>query len=630
MSSSHPADPPRAVKLGLIDVPLFSLKALGLSLPMALGYIGLAWIVVHFFPVVSPFWPAAALAVAGVMLFGAAMLPAIFIGAFVANFSLMDWSWFGALIAASGNTLSPWLGVWLFRRLSAEDFFDSPKAVGFYFVLVGLLASALSAVLGIFGLSQFHTESHGYGYLIDGLGWLVGDLTSTVMLAPALYLWGRFALKQERPHPAQYGTPEFLLLLVVMVGGGLVLFGINTGGNVLHIGAMSLVVPPLIWAAQRFSPRLALTLFAGIYLVATGCTLAGMGPFVEFSPGEALTALQLMGASISSSVLIASVLDVQRRDAHQSLELANSALNERVWARTRELAQSEQRTRYILEMMPMPMLVTELATSRVLFVNDECLSLFGATRADVKTVVPRDLWVDPSERVRVIARLQQGEVIRNHEVAFHGLRGEVFWLSIAVVLTRIEQSDALMFAFKDISLHKKREAELLNQATIDLLTGLYNRRQIRELVRRLMLDAETRTPVALAIIDLDHFKRINDGSGHACGDKVLQTVAEIGRSVLRSEDWFGRWGGEEFVVVFPGLTSTQAEHRLDTLRRQLMDAVILCDNGHLIQLTASFGLTEGWFSPDRRDFDQFDEWINEADLALYRAKNQGRNRIERA
>ncbi len=628
--SVNPAPlPPAERRLGLVAVPILSGRGLLLSVLMLFGYLALAWAAVRFFPIVSPFWPAAALAVAGVMLFGRAVLPAIFIGAYAANVWVMEWSVAGALLAATGNTLSPWLGVAIFRRVCGEDFFASPKAVGFYFVLVGLLAALFSAAIGMLGLSQFHPGS-GLYFFTTGLGWMVGDLTSTVMLAPALYLWGRFFLRHEPVALGKYGTGEFLVLLVIVVGGGLVLFGINTGGSVLHIGAMSLVVPPLIWAAQRFSPRLALTLFAGIYLVATISTLLGLGPFADFDSSNAITALQLMGTSISSSVLIASVLDVQRRDAHQQLEITNAELNDRVWSRTRDLVQSEQRTRHILEMMPMPMLVTELATSRVLYVNDECLALFGATRAMVRGVLPKDLWVDPLERQRVILRLQQGEVIRNHEVAFHGLRGEVFWLSMAVVLTRIEQSEALMFAFKDISLHKKREAELLNQATIDVLTGLYNRRQIRELVRRLMLETDTDTPLTIAIFDLDYFKRINDGSGHACGDKVLQAVADLGRSVLRREDWFGRWGGEEFVLVFPGFTRAQAQHTLESLRTRIAAEIILCDNGHLIQLTASFGVTEGRLLPEQRDFDRFDEWVNEADLALYRAKNQGRNRIELA
>lgn len=629
MSVPSTPPPPSERPLGLVELSIVSGRGLLLSVLMLLGYLTLAWAAVRFFPVVSPFWPAAALAVAGVMLFGRVVLPAIFLGAFFSNVLVMGWTPTAALFAAIGNTLAPWLGVAIFRRVTGEEFFASPKAVGFYFVLVGLLPALLSAVLGMFGLSQFRAENHLY-YFTRGLGWMVGDLTSTVMLAPALYLWGRFFLRHEPVSFGKYGTGEFLVLLVIVVGGGLVLFGINTGTSVLHIGAMSLVVPPLIWAAQRFSPRLALTLFAGVYVVATSCTLVGLGPFAEFDAGNAITALQLMGTSIGSSVLIASVLDTQRRDAHQQLQITNAELNERVWARTQELVQSEQRTRHILEMMPMPMLVTELATSRVLFINDECLALFGATRAMVRGVVPKELWVDPQERQRVVARLQAGEVIRNHEVAFHGLHGEVFWLSMAVVLTRIELSDALMFAFKDISLHKKREAELLSQATIDALTGLYNRRQIRELVRRLMLEIDTDTPITIAIFDLDYFKRINDGSGHACGDKVLQVVADLGRSELRREDWFGRWGGEEFVLVFPGLTQAQAQHTLERLRARIAAEIILCDNGHLIQLTASFGVTEGRLQPDRRDFDQFDEWVNEADLALYRAKNQGRNRIELA
>ena len=83
--------------------------------------------------------------------------------------------------------------------------------------------------------------------------------------------------------------------------------------------------------------------------------------------------------------------------------------------------------RHLLEMMPMPMRVTELATSQILFVNDECLNLYGITRAQAKAVVPNDLWADPQDRWQIIERLNAGDAIRNHEAAFKGSAGDILW-----------------------------------------------------------------------------------------------------------------------------------------------------------------------------------------------------------
>ncbi|MGC8698385.1 MAG: diguanylate cyclase, partial [Halothiobacillus sp.] len=443
------------------------------------------------------------------------------------------------------------IGTYLYRKITTEDYFDSTKTVGLFMLMQGGVASLFSALVGVLGLSLMGQAAHA-GSWGTFLSWWVGDLTSVVMLAPALYLWGKWLYLGERYPHEQEGHRELVLTSVMILGGSLAIFGFPSVGSVLHIGSMALVLPPLVWAAQRYNPRIALTLFATLYIIAMGGTILHRGPFGEFDLGAALTALQLMGASIGSGILIASVLDFQRRKVTTHLREVNETLAERVAERTLALSMSESRMRHMLEMTPMPILVTELTTSNILFVNDECLSLYGMTRAQAKEVVPKDLWADPRDREEIILRLKAGEAIRNYEAAFKGPQGDMVWFSMAVVLTQLDQKEALLFAFKDISAHKIREANLITQATTDELTGLHNRRQVLELYHRLIEQPRHSTEeLTLCIFDLDHFKNINDTYGHLCGDQVLRTVAEIAQQSLREHDILGRWGGEEFILILP-------------------------------------------------------------------------------
>lgn len=609
-------------------LPFFGQAAVLLSVPLAAAYVGLAWLVTPYFYLISPIWPSAALAAAGVMLFGRAALPGIFIGSCLANYYLMQWSPMAAVIASLGNAVSPLIGAYLYRALTPEDYFDDSKTVGLFLFAQGVVATLLSAVVGLIGISILGLGANQT--LFEAfISWWVGDLTSVIMLTPALYLWGKWLYSGERYPNEQEGYFELILTSIIILGGSLVIFGYPSQGSVMHIGTMALVLPPLIWAAQRYNPRIALTLFASLYVFAMGGTILGRGPFGGFELGSALTALQLMGASIGSAILIASVLDFQRRKVTTHLREVNETLADRVAERTLALSQSESRMRHMLEMTPMPMLVTELATSQILFVNDECLNLYGMTRAQAKAVVPKDLWADPHDRIQIIERLKAGEAIRNHEAPFKGPNGDIIWFSMAVVLTQLDHKEALLFAFKDISLHKIREANLITQATTDELTGLHNRRQVLELYHRL-IEQPCSSPeeITVCIFDLDHFKKINDTYGHLCGDQVLRSVADIAQQSLRAHDILGRWGGEEFILILPGTPWRGANFLIERLRQKISESTVLCHGGNFVSISASFGVAGGVLDRASYRSDLFDSWLNQADAALYCAKNKGRNRIE--
>ncbi len=166
--------------------------------------------------------------------------------------------------------------------------------------------------------------------------------------------------------------------------------------------------------------------------------------------------------------------------------------------------------------------------------------------------------------------------------------------------------------------------ELRAQATHDPLTGLWNRTAILETLQRELDRAERqRTPVAVFMADLDHFKQINDTYGHLAGDAVLREVSRRMRTTIRSYDAIGRYGGEEFLIVTPGCDVTTALKLAERVRscvsREPIDVA-----GGTFPATLSLGVAA---SSEAGDADQL---VRDADAALYRAKNAGRNRVELA
>jgi diguanylate cyclase (GGDEF)-like protein len=152
------------------------------------------------------------------------------------------------------------------------------------------------------------------------------------------------------------------------------------------------------------------------------------------------------------------------------------------------------------------------------------------------------------------------------------------------------------------------------QANTDSLTGLANRRSLEATMPAII----SRGVYAVAFGDLDFFKQLNDTHGHDMGDKALRLFGDALRASLRPDDLIARWGGEEFVIVLPGLVDEKAVRVVDRVRERLHDMLAM---GVVPQFTVSFGMS------DSRGTDSFDDVVNAADEALLGAKKEGRDRI---
>jgi len=174
---------------------------------------------------------------------------------------------------------------------------------------------------------------------------------------------------------------------------------------------------------------------------------------------------------------------------------------------------------------------------------------------------------------------------------------------------------------QQVLLHEK----LSKLATLDALTNIFNRRHFLDLSNDELCHAkQSGTSISLILMDLDHFKQINDTYGHKAGDIVITTVTAVCSNNLRVTDLFGRYGGEEFVAFLPETSSEEAFQIAERLRQNIAVTRIELDDGS-ITVTASFGVA----SADKAGDIELDELLKNADEALYEAKEAGRNCVRR-
>lgn len=179
-----------------------------------------------------------------------------------------------------------------------------------------------------------------------------------------------------------------------------------------------------------------------------------------------------------------------------------------------------------------------------------------------------------------------------------------------------------MIMLIDVTERTLLQEKLLQLATIDSLTGIYNRMHFMELSRSLLADAVSKqTPFSIILLDIDFFKNINDRYGHQCGDLALQHIVGVCSSHLQKDDVFGRYGGEEFVICLPGIALNQAAAIAEAMRVDIEQSVIQTPLGP-VHVTSSFGVADS-----HRQNITLEEILSEADHALYTSKRSGRNAV---
>jgi diguanylate cyclase (GGDEF)-like protein/PAS domain S-box-containing protein len=301
----------------------------------------------------------------------------------------------------------------------------------------------------------------------------------------------------------------------------------------------------------------------------------------------------------------------------RSLQASNFELEDKVSNRTQELQRKTHHLEAILAALPLPYVLTRMDGS-VIAANARFCEQFSLEPQKLEGVNIFDLYVSPIDRQRMIEGLRTYGNLNNIECELKAYRGQPFWAQFSSTLIQLESEKAIFSAISDISERKLKEHMLKEQASTDPLTGVLNRRAYLELSAALHREGGPTT--VLAMLDLDHFKKLNDSYGHAAGDEVLKGFARLVSGVLREKDLFGRIGGEEFSIALVDVSLEQAQVILDRIRHEL-DNTRFPNKDEQISVTTSIGAT-AWIQNE-----PILEALERADQALYKAKHKGRNRI---
>jgi diguanylate cyclase (GGDEF)-like protein len=258
-----------------------------------------------------------------------------------------------------------------------------------------------------------------------------------------------------------------------------------------------------------------------------------------------------------------------------------------------------------------------------LFHQEEALS--NEIRAANKAAAEAELRAryDQASQKRRIELLGRDNQLKSAELGNQALTRRL-WMFAGAAMVLLGVLAALMYKrMRELNRTLvKHEALLRAHSERDALTGLANRRQFREVMR--VRGGERAFRGALLMVDVDHFKRVNDHYGHAAGDRVLVEVARRLGAATRGDDLVARWGGEEFLVFAPDVDGLELDHLAERVRVAMNQAPVVLDNGTAIETTVSIGYA-AFPLPACHVPVTWEQAVNLADLSLYTAKNQGRN-----
>ena len=266
---------------------------------------------------------------------------------------------------------------------------------------------------------------------------------------------------------------------------------------------------------------------------------------------------------------------------------------------------------------------------RIVYVNPAFEKLMGYRAEEVIGESPRLLHgpnTDRQTRYRIRKAILNGKPIRT-ELLKYGKDGQARWLDMNIVPLQDDSGEIKYFASieRDLTRYKKMERQLANMALFDSLTGALSRAAyLQHAEKEFKRSKRYNRPLSTIMIDIDHFKKINDQYGHAAGDHVLQIFVEAIEEEIRGPDAIGRIGGEEFALLMPDTPLKAAAHLAERVRQRITKYPYIAGK-MLIEVTASLGV-----AVMEEEDANYKAMLQRADEALYTAKHSGRNRVTMA
>lgn len=331
----------------------------------------------------------------------------------------------------------------------------------------------------------------------------------------------------------------------------------------------------------------------------------------------------------------------------QALQVAKGDLSQRVHflgafseafnqmiASLREKAQLEEQMQTITDSLGEGVLLMDLE-GRLIFMNPEAQRLLGYSEDEMREKVFWEAVQLPDKGGPETAfqgnalrfAIQEGREYRNDDAAFLRKSGDYLPVSLVCRPVRSDNgASGAVLAFSDMTQQKKHLESLKSinqalekQASTDALTGLMNRVAFSRLFGvELQRSQRYESPLSIILLDIDNFKDVNDTFGHLSGDDVLKELASLIGTHIRGTDVAARWGGEEFIIMAPGITLLKGVAFAQKLRQIIATHKFPVPR----KITSSFGVSA--FTPG----DTETTLTNRTDQALYRAKHMGRNRVE--
>jgi len=286
------------------------------------------------------------------------------------------------------------------------------------------------------------------------------------------------------------------------------------------------------------------------------------------------------------------------------------------------LETEKKRKTLFWDVAPFPILLTKLMDDSVVYMNAACQKVLGLSDEQKLNMRFSAFFANPEKRVELINLTKTNQLVDNFEVELNVQNSEqkTLWITLSSRVFEMDGELVLYINFTNITAQKETEQELFIQASTDTLTGLYNRRQFSALTTQAFaLATREKTPFCVIMLDIDHFKSINDTYGHDAGDIVLKHLSDVIKQTLRKSDIVARWGGEEFIVF---LQNTLPEKGITPAQklREAVEATSVTVGDQTIRFTISLGISTSQIS----DIAIIQK---EADLALYHSKENGRNQV---